>query len=160
MQLKDYLILKHLEKTSAKIYVWALLMSSQLHRQALMKALDDTYVPVGTRSDNVESMINQVTKGHPISFCDEELPFEERSHNKVLYVTVIYHERVINHVLVDDGFGLNICPLSTLRKLRLDLGKLKQNQINVRAFDGVQRNTMGAVNLFIQMGPVEYSAQF
>ena len=31
---KDYLIVKHLEKTPAKISIWALLMSSRLHRQA------------------------------------------------------------------------------------------------------------------------------
>ena len=42
MQPKDYSIVKHLEKTPAQISVWALLMSSQSHRQALMKALDDT----------------------------------------------------------------------------------------------------------------------
>jgi len=64
MQRKDYSIVKHLEKTPAQIYVWALLMSSQLHRRALMKDLDDTYVPVGTNNDNLTSMINQVIRGH------------------------------------------------------------------------------------------------
>ena len=102
-----------------------------------MKSLDDTYVRVGTSSDNVESMINHVIRGHRISFCDEEFPFEGRSHNKALHVTVLCRERVINRVMVDHGSGLNICPLLTLRQLRFDLGKLEQNQINVRAFDGV-----------------------
>ena len=45
IQPKDYSIVKHLEKTPAQISVWALWMSSWSHRQALMKALDDTYVP-------------------------------------------------------------------------------------------------------------------
>ena len=36
MQSKDYSIVKHLEKTPSQISIWALLMSSQLHRQALM----------------------------------------------------------------------------------------------------------------------------
>ena len=30
----------------------------------------------------------------------------------------------------------------------------------MRAFDGVQRDTLGAVNLTIQMGPIEFSVQF
>ncbi|XP_015081465.1 uncharacterized protein LOC107025133 [Solanum pennellii] len=34
MQPNDYSIVKHLEKTPAQIFVWALLMSSQSHRQA------------------------------------------------------------------------------------------------------------------------------
>ncbi|XP_049403577.1 uncharacterized protein LOC125867192 [Solanum stenotomum] len=127
MQPKDYSIVKHLEKTLAQISVWALLMSSQLHRQALMKALDDTYVPVGTNSDNLAAMINQVIRGHRISFCDEELPFEGRMHNKALHVTIKCRDKIINHVLVDDGSGLNICPLSTLKQLKFDLGKVQQN---------------------------------
>lgn len=62
------------------------------------------------------------------------------SHNKVLYFTFICHERFVNHVMVDDASGLNIFPLSTLRQLRLDLGKLQQNQVNLRDFDAVQRD--------------------
>ena len=126
MQPKDYSIVKHLEKTPTQISVWALLVRYQLHRQALMKALNDAYVTVGTSSDNVAITTNQVIQGHHISFCDEELPFEGRSHNKELHVSVISRETVINHVLVDDGSGLNICPLSTLRQVRFDLGKLAQ----------------------------------
>ncbi|KAK4731269.1 hypothetical protein R3W88_024257 [Solanum pinnatisectum] len=76
MQPKDYSIVKHLEKTPVHISLWALLMSAQLHKQALIKALDDTYVPVGTNSDNLAAMISQVIRGHRISFCDEELPNE------------------------------------------------------------------------------------
>ncbi|KAK4706953.1 hypothetical protein R3W88_033490 [Solanum pinnatisectum] len=115
MQPKDYSIVKHLEKTPAQISVWALLMSSQMHRQALMRALDDTYVPMGTNSDNLAAMINQVIRGHRISFCDEELPFEGKMHNRALHVTCMCRDKIINHVLVVDGSGLNICPLSTLR---------------------------------------------
>ncbi|XP_069152915.1 uncharacterized protein [Solanum lycopersicum] len=66
----------------------------------------------------------------------------------------------MGRVGADDGSGLNICPLTTLRQLNFDLGKLEQNQVNVRAFDGVQRDTLGAVTLTLQMGPAEFSAQF
>ncbi|XP_069143545.1 uncharacterized protein [Solanum lycopersicum] len=160
MQPKDYSIVKHLEKTPAQISVWALLMSSWSHRQSLMKALDDTYVPSGTSSDNVAAMIHRVIQGHRISFGDDELPAEERAHNKALHITVICCGKIVNRVLIDDGSGLNICPLSTLKQLRFDLRKVEQNQVNVRAFDGVQRDTLGAVNLTIQMGPAEFEAKF
>ncbi|XP_010322042.2 uncharacterized protein [Solanum lycopersicum] len=160
MQPKDYSIVKHLEKTPAQISVWALLMSSWSHRQALMKALDDTYMLSGTRSDNVAAMIHQVIRGHRISFCDDELPAKGRSHVKSLHVNVICRGKVVNRVLVDDGSGLNICPLSTLKQLRFDLGKLEQNQVNVRAFDGVQRDTLGAADLTLQIGHVEFNAKF
>ncbi|XP_069150815.1 uncharacterized protein [Solanum lycopersicum] len=88
------------------------------------------------------------------------MPIEGRSHNKAMYITVICLEKVVNHVLVDDGSGLNIFPLSTLRQIKFDLGKLEQNQVNVRAFDGVLRDTLALVNLTIQMAPEEFGMQF
>ncbi|XP_069145569.1 uncharacterized protein [Solanum lycopersicum] len=152
MQPKYYSTVKHLEKTPAQISVWAMLMSSWSHRQALMKALDDTYVLSGTSSDNVAAMIHKFIRGHRISFCNEELPAKGRAHNKALHITVICRGKIVNCVLIYDGSVLNICPLSTLKQLRFDLGKLEQNQVNVRVSDGVQRETLGAVNLTIQMG--------
>lgn len=46
----------------------------QLHKQELMKALDDTSVPVGTNNNNVAAMINKDIRGHQINFCDESFP--------------------------------------------------------------------------------------
>ena len=137
MQPKDYSIVWHLEKTPAQISVWTLLMRFQSQRQALMKAPDDTYIPAGTSSNNVAAMIHQVIRGHRIRFCDNELLVEGRSHNKVLHITMVCHERVVNRVLVDDGSGQNICLLLILRQLRFDLGKQEQNHVNLRDFDGV-----------------------
>ena len=57
MQPKNYSIVKNFEKTPGQISVWALL-SSQSYRQALMKALDDAYVPASTSSDTVAAMIH------------------------------------------------------------------------------------------------------
>ena len=76
MQPKDYSIVKHLEKTPTHISVWPLLMSSQSHWQALLKDLDDTYVPAGTRRNNMDGIIHQVIRERQINFCDDELPFE------------------------------------------------------------------------------------
>ena len=160
MQQKYYSIIKHSRNTPAHISVWALLMSSKLHRQALMKDLDDTYVPTGTSIDNVAAMIYQVIRGHRIIFCDNNLPFKRRSHNKALHITVVCQEKVVNRLLVNDGSDLNICQLSRLRQLRFDFEKLEQIQVNVRAIDGVQRDTLGVINLIIQMGPAEFNAQF
>ncbi|XP_049369896.1 uncharacterized protein LOC125834788 [Solanum verrucosum] len=64
MQPQDYSIMKHLEKTPAQISVWAILISSQLHRQTLMKDLDDIYMPVGTNSDNMAAMAMNTRKNN------------------------------------------------------------------------------------------------
>ena len=39
-------------------------------------------------------------------------------------------------------------------------GKAPPEQVKVRAFDGVQRDTIGAVNLDIQMGLAEFNVEF
>ena len=102
-------------------------MSSQLQRLALMKALYDTYVPTGTSSDNLAAMIHRVILWHRSNFCNDEIPFEKRSHNKALHIIVVCRKKVVNRFLVDDGSSLNICPFLTLRQLRFDLEKLEQN---------------------------------
>lgn len=64
------------------------------------------------------------------------MSFEEAMHNKAMHVTIIYRDYAINQVLIDDGSGVNIYPLSTLVHMGYDLGKIRQSQVNVRAFDG------------------------
>ena len=90
MQPKDYSIVKHLEKMPAQISVLALLLSSQHHRLALSKVLEEAYVPAEMSVENLATMIGNVLGNHHISFSDEELPFEGAMHNKVMHVTVIY----------------------------------------------------------------------
>lgn len=135
-------------------------MSSKLHSQDLIKYSDDTYVLVGTSSDNVAAMISQVIWGHRISYCDEELPFKGNIHNKGLYVIITCWDRHINCILEDDWSSLNIFPISTLRLLKFDMEKIQQNQVNVRYFDEVQRYSLVEVNLIIQMGPAKLNVEF
>ena len=71
-------------------------MSFLSHMESLMKDLDGSYVPTGTSNDNVAAMIHQVIRGHRINFCDDELPFEGRSHNKELHINVVCREKVVN----------------------------------------------------------------
>ncbi|XP_004228826.2 uncharacterized protein [Solanum lycopersicum] len=69
-------------------------------------------------------------------------------------------DQFVARVLIYNGSGLNICPLSTLTQLNHDVGKIRRSRMNVRAFDGSQRETMGEVDLCIQMGPAEFVTEF
>ncbi|XP_055822105.1 uncharacterized protein LOC129890610 [Solanum dulcamara] len=114
---------------------------------------------MGTGGDNLVVMVSRVVQGHRISFSNEDLPLEGVMHKKALYVTIKYRKNIMNRVLIDDGLGLYIYPLSTLKQLNFDLGNVRQNQVKVRAFDGGQRDTLGAVNLGIQVSPVDFIIQ-
>ncbi|KAL3339268.1 hypothetical protein AABB24_028082 [Solanum stoloniferum] len=135
-------------------------MSSQQHRHALLKALNETHVPAWTNSDNLTAMVRKVIGGHRVSFSDEELPWEGVMHDKALHITIKCWDKIVNRVLIDDGSSLNICTLSTLKQLNFDLGKIRQNQVNVRAFDKGQRETLGAVSLGIEVGPADFIVEF
>lgn len=134
MQPKEYSVVKHLEKMPTKISVWALLMSLEQHRHALLKDLNETHVLVGTNNDNLVAMVSRVISRHRVSFSEEELPCEGVIHYRALHITINCEEMILNRVLIDDGFGLNILSLSTLKKLNFDLGKIRQNQVIVNAF--------------------------
>ena len=121
-------------------------MSSQQHRNALLKTSNDNHVSFGTNNDNLIHMVSKVIEIHRISYSDEEFPCERVMHNKALNIAVKCPNKIVNRVLVDDGFGLNICPLSSLKKLNFDLRKIHQNQVNVRSFNGGQRETLGDVS--------------
>ncbi|XP_070019440.1 uncharacterized protein [Nicotiana sylvestris] len=63
-------------------------------------------------------------------------------------------------VLIDGGSSLNICPLVTLRILGKCLHEIKDGAINVKAFDGSQRSTIGEIGLCLQMGPTWFDVDF
>ncbi|XP_070044909.1 uncharacterized protein [Nicotiana tomentosiformis] len=54
-----------------------------------------------------------------ITFSDDELPMEGTEHNRALYLTVKCEDSAVSRVLVDNGSSENICPLSTLQKLKI-----------------------------------------
>lgn len=62
--------------------------------------------------------------------------------------------------MVNDGPRLNIFPISTLTQLMFNFRKLQHDQVNVRAFSAVQRNTVVAVNLVNYMGQGVFSVDF
>ncbi|XP_070014026.1 uncharacterized protein [Nicotiana sylvestris] len=63
-------------------------------------------------------------------------------------------------VLIDGGSSLNICPLTTMKRLRKDLHEIRAGSMNVKAFDGSQSATIGEINLCLQMGPTWFDVEF
>ncbi|XP_059295481.1 uncharacterized protein LOC132048812 [Lycium ferocissimum] len=160
MPVNNYSIIEHLHKTPARISVMSLLLSSSQHRLALMKALDEVQVPAGTTSETLAEIVGYVVRAHRLSFSDDELPKEGKSHNKALHITVKCRDKIIPQVLIDGGAGLNVCPVTTLKQLGYDIGKIRQSQTNVKAYDGATSDPIGEIDLHIQMGPVEFVVEF
>ena len=105
-------------------------------------------------------MVGQVFEAYKISFHKDELPIEGTTHNKALYISVQYQDKVINKALVDAGSGLNICPLSTQTRLGVVSTKIQTCKMNVRPFDGSQRGTIEEITLDMLIGPVTFPIAF
>lgn len=66
-------------------------MSSQYHRQALLKVLDGAYVSVSI-VENQAALVENIIESHHISFNEKEFPFEDIMQNKTLHITVNFHD--------------------------------------------------------------------
>ena len=156
----EYSVVDQLKKTNAQIPILSLLLSSDMHRNALLKILNEAYVPSETTSEALAGMIERVLDSHRISFDNEELPPEGCMHNKALHITVKCRNMFVAKVLIDGGSGLNICPLTSLKKIGYNVSELKTSDMNIRAFDGAPRRPIGEIELKVLIGPVEFIMDF
>ncbi|XP_071912264.1 uncharacterized protein [Coffea arabica] len=114
----EYKVVEQLDKLPAQISILNLLLTSELHREALLKVLTEAQVP----------------KNIPVDKFTQLLP----------------------RVLIDNGSALNICPWNTLVKLEFQEAKLRPSGIVVRGFDGTKRESMGEVDLVLEIGPAQF----
>uniref|UniRef100_A0A2N9GA71 Integrase catalytic domain-containing protein n=1 Tax=Fagus sylvatica TaxID=28930 RepID=A0A2N9GA71_FAGSY len=139
----EYSVVKQLSKMPSHISVLALLLASESHRKALLKVLNEAYVPEDITGPSFENMVTSILVTNQLTFSDDELPPEGRGHAKALYISVKTNDRIVSRVLIDNGSALNVCPLSTLEKLDIDPTRVRVNSMIVRAFDGTRREVLG-----------------
>ncbi|XP_070013267.1 uncharacterized protein [Nicotiana sylvestris] len=124
-----------------------------------MKVLNEAYVPKNITSGEMANMVGQVLEIHKITFHEDELPPEGLSHDRNLHITVQFEDKFITGVLIDGGSSLNICPLTTLKRLGKDFHEIRAGSMNLKAFGGSQRATIGEINLCLQMGPTWFDVE-
>ncbi len=142
------------------ISVLSLLLASESHRKALLKVLNEAYVPEDITGPSFENMVTSILVTNQLTFSDDELPPEGRGHIKALYISVKTNDRIVSKVLVDNGSALNVCPLSTLEKLDIDPTRVRVTSMIVRAFDGTRREVLGEIDLPVEVGPQVYNINF
>ncbi|XP_070049136.1 uncharacterized protein [Nicotiana tomentosiformis] len=117
------------------------------HRKALMKILNEAHVPDKITVNHLEKIANKIFEANKITFSDDELPMEGTEHNRALYLTVKCEDSVVSRVLVDNGSSANICPLSTLQKLKIGTERIHMNNVCFRGFDGEGKDYVGDIML-------------
>ncbi|XP_019262922.1 PREDICTED: uncharacterized protein LOC109240708 [Nicotiana attenuata] len=160
MKMQDYSIVEQLWKTPALISVLSLLIHSDEHRRALMKILNEAHVPDKISVNDLEKIANKIFEVNRVTFFDDELPMEGTEHNRALYLTVKCEDSVVTRVLIDNGSSTNICPLSTLDKLKVDNERIHKHSICVRGFDGGGKDSVRDIVPELTIGPVEFTMEF
>ena len=155
----EYKVVDQLRKTPAQISLLALLLSSEPHRDALMSVLKEALVPKEISASQIENLVGSVFSGQ-ITFGDEELSSEEQQHTKALHIVCKSMGYVLSRVMVDNGSALNVCPMSTLRHMKVDSALIHPTKSIVRAFDGKTREVQGEIDLPLEIGPCTFNVTF
>ena len=109
-----YSVIQQLNKSPAQIPILALLLSSKVHNNALLRVLKKTRVPTSATESTFEGMVSTVLATNQISFTDDELSPEGRDHTLPMHIIVKCEDMIVARVLIDNGSALNVCLMSTL----------------------------------------------
>ncbi|XP_070014379.1 uncharacterized protein [Nicotiana sylvestris] len=88
VQAKEYSVVDHLNKIRAQISILSLLQNLEAHKNALMKVMNEAYVPNNITDGEMANMVGKVLESHKIIFHEDELPPEGLNHNRASHITV------------------------------------------------------------------------
>ncbi|KAK5847056.1 hypothetical protein PVK06_003358 [Gossypium arboreum] len=156
----EYNVVEQLSKQPARILVLSLLLNLELHRNALLKVLNQAYVVNNISVEKLDRWVNNLNADNFISFSDNEIPLNGRGSVKALHITTRCRGYIIPNVLIDNGSTLNVIPLAILSRIPMDLSYLRPSHSTVRAFDGTRREVMGKIEIPLEVGPYIYNVEF
>ena len=127
----EYSVIEQLNKTATKISLLSLFQNSEVHREALLKALGEAYVTPTISVDGIEQLVGNIIASACITITNEEIPLEGRDSTKALHSSIKCKSHFVPRVLFDNGSSLNVIPMSTLLRLPIDIADMKKSQMVV-----------------------------
>ncbi|PKI48905.1 hypothetical protein CRG98_030681 [Punica granatum] len=155
----EYKVVEQMSKSPARISLLSLLLSSEPHRDALLKVLTAAQVLKKTTPERIEEIVSSIFSNQ-ISFSEDKIPSEGQGHLQALHIVCKCNNHVVGRVMIDNGSALNVCPVSTLKQMNVDMSRIRASKTTVRAFDGSKRDVNGEIDLLIDVGPCSFSVTF
>ena len=149
----EYSVIQQLNKLPAQISILALLLSSDVHRKALLKVLKEMCVPTSATESAFEGMVSTALATNQISFTDYALPPKGREHTLPMHIIVRCEDMIVSRVLIDNGSTLNVCLMSTMEQLNVDTFLIHPTTMIIGAIDGTLREVQGEIELIIGVSP-------
>ena len=128
-----------MNKSPTQISVLALLLSFEVHHEALLKVLKETHIPISITESSFKGMVSLVLATNQVLFSNDKLPLEGKYHTLAMHIMVKCEDMIVTKVLINNGLALNVCPMATLECLKVDMSLIKLSIIIIRAFDGTRR---------------------
>lgn len=137
-----------------------MVLTSENHRKILLKVLEEAYLPKSVDVKKFQHLADHIFNNNVISFTDDDIPPEGTGHCKPLHIAILSSGYMLAGVLVDGGSSLNICPYATLLKMNVNLQRIRSNHTIIKAFDGSRRNSVGEIELPIEIGLIHFVCLF
>lgn len=90
-----------------------------------------------------------------ISFTDEEKYAEIDGHNRPVYISGIFRNKLVSRVMVDNGSAVNIIPLRKLLSIGLIVDHLKHSSMVIQGFDQSEQRPLGKIAIKSRFGEIE-----
>ena len=157
---EDDEILKQLQSTQARIFIWSLLASSTAHKETLTRILSQIRVDTTTSPKGLIHMLI-IGRASYIVFFKDDLPLEGSNHTRPLHISVGCLGRHVPSILLDNGSALNVCPLiATAIALGYGPTYFETSTQTVRAYDSTRREVMGTLTLELMIGSSIFQVLF
>lgn len=122
-------------------------MSSEAHKEALQKVIEQAYVYHDVMIDQFDHTITNITARNKLSCSHEELLVEGKNHNMAYHISMNCVTDSLSGVLVDTSSSLNVMPKSTMSSFTFQGASMRPCGVIVNAFDGSRKTVVGEVDL-------------
>lgn len=93
-----------------------------------------------------------------LTFPNDDLLLGEIVHNRPLYMVGFVRGHKVNRIMVDDGSGVNILPIRTVKELGISMDELSESRLMIQGFNQGGQRAIDAVKLDTRMGDMCSSA--
>ena len=77
-----------------------------------------------------------------------------------MHIVVKCEDMIVARVLIDNGSALNVCPMNTLERLKVDMSLIKPSTMIIKAFDDMCQEVQGKIELMIEIGLRSFMVNF
>ncbi|XP_059288127.1 uncharacterized protein LOC132041429 [Lycium ferocissimum] len=106
-------------------------------------SLSSSEKPIESSSKEVHTCDTRIT------FTDNDFLLGETPHNRPLYMVGYALEKRINIILINDGSGVNILPIRTMKELGITTEELSESRLMIQGFNQGGQRAIGAIKVDI-----------